>query len=137
MKNTFKTYLSVVVVLLLSTFANLQANAIVNTTANASAIDHCDVGHHYAKQFTTTTIHSSHKDRDDRHNVEIVESNKVEDEEASSKKQFHKNYLETAFINALLFEQSSKQLQRSIYHPQSHLSEPSLRLHVQFQVFII
>ncbi|SDH91118.1 hypothetical protein [Winogradskyella thalassocola] len=137
MKKTFKTYLSLVVVLLLSTFANLHANDAFNNTTNTLAVEHCNATHNYAKQATNATFIPYHKDSDDRKNVEIVESNNVEDEEASTKKQFYKNYLETAFINALLFEQSSKQLQKSIYRPQSDINEPGLRLHVQFQVFII
>ncbi|WP_179353529.1 hypothetical protein [Winogradskyella vidalii] len=137
MKKTFNTYLSLVVVVLLSAFANIQANEAVNHTTNPFAVSYCSISHNDAKQSTKTTIVPHRKDTDDRRNVEVIESNQFEDEEASTKKQFYKDYLETAFINALLFEQSSKQLQKSIYHPQSHLSEPRLRLHVQFQVFII
>ncbi|MEH1008897.1 MULTISPECIES: hypothetical protein [unclassified Winogradskyella] len=137
MKKTFYRYLSLVFVLLLSTFANLQASEAVTNSTKTLTTHHCSVTLNYTKQLGGATFIPHHKGTDDRRNVEIIESNKVEDEEASTKKQYYKDYLETAFINALLFEQSSKLLQKNIYRPQNVIHESSLRLHVQFQVFII
>ena len=137
MKKTFNRYLSLIVVLLLSTFANLQANEAIGNTTNTLTTHHCSITLTYTKQFSDATIIPYHKGADDRRNVEVIESNKVEDEEASSKKQYYKDYLETAFINALLFEFSSKELQKKPYRSESIINEPCLRLHIQFQVFII
>ncbi|SDS88554.1 hypothetical protein [Winogradskyella sediminis] len=137
MKNTFKSYLSLVVVLLLSTLAHLQANATTSNTSTAYAVSHFNTSYNYTKKSLNATILPYHKNSDERRNVEIIESNKVEDEEASTKKQFYKDFLETSFINALLFEHASKHLEKNIYRPQSDINESRLRLHVQFQVFII
>ncbi|MBU2920118.1 hypothetical protein KO504_02070 [Winogradskyella psychrotolerans] len=137
MKKTFNKYLSLIFVLLLSTFAKIHASEAVANSINTLTTHHCSVSLNYTKKSSGATFVPHHKSTDDRRNVEIIESNKVEDEEASTKKQYYKDYLETAFINALLFEQSSKLLQKNIYRPQNVIHESSLRLHVQFQVFII
>ncbi|WP_179376083.1 hypothetical protein [Winogradskyella wichelsiae] len=141
MKNTFNKYLTLVVVLLLSTFANLQAND-TNNLANNTAIHNLCVQESIADQLgdnflRSKTITPIHHNSDHRRNVEIIESNNLEDEEASTKKLYYKDILEIAFINALVFEHASNYLQKSIYRPQSAINEPSLRLHIQFQVFII
>jgi len=137
MKKIFNRYLSLIFVLLLSTFANLHANEAVGNTTNTITTHHRSVIYSYTKRLNDAVFIPQHKDSNDRRGVEIIESNKVEDEEASTQKQYYKNCLETAFINAMLFEQSSKQLQKNIYRPQNAIHEPSLRLHIQFQVFII
>ena len=137
MKKTFNRYFSLVFVLLLSTFANLHASEVIGNTTDTLTNHHFSVALNYFSQLSDATVTPHHKDSDDRRNVEIVESNKVEDEEASSKKQYYKAYLETAFINALLFEQSSKLLQKTTYRLQNVINKPSIRLHIQFQVFII
>ncbi|WP_179315654.1 hypothetical protein [Winogradskyella undariae] len=141
MKNTFSRYLSLIVVLLLSTFGNLQANEAISSGAYNSAIHHLSVSINPAvklgKALNKTTFINHHRNNDDRKNVEVIESNNAEDEEASVKKLYYKDILEIAFINALVFENSSNYLERNIYRPQSDIHEASLRLHVQFQVFII
>ncbi|NRR91787.1 hypothetical protein HSX10_09455 [Winogradskyella undariae] len=141
MKNTFRRYLSLIVVLLLSIFGHLQANEVNSSQAYNSAIHHLSVSINSAvklgKALNKTTFISHHKNNDDRRYVEIIESNNAEDEEASVKKLYYKDILEIAFINALVFEHSSNHLERNIYRPQSDIHEANLRLHIQFQVFII
>ncbi|WP_458627143.1 hypothetical protein [Winogradskyella sp. PC D3.3] len=137
MKKTFNKYLFLIFVILLSTFASLQANEAFSNSTNTITTHHRSIIYSYTKRLNDAVFTPQHKDSNDRKGVEIIESNKVEDEEATTQKQYYKHCLETAFINAMLFEQSSKQLQKNIYRPQNAIHEPSLRLHVQFQVFII
>ncbi|MBU2928228.1 hypothetical protein [Winogradskyella psychrotolerans] len=137
MKKTFNKYLSLIFVLLLSTFAKIHASEAVANSINTLTTHHCSVSLNYTKKSSGATFVPHHKSTDNRRNVEIIESNNVEDEEASAKKQYYKDYFKTAFSNALLFEQSSKQLQKNLYRPENVVKKPSLRLHIQFQVFII
>jgi len=143
MRMTFNKYLLLVVVLVLNTFASLQAYELVSTKTEQSATHDLSVSQVSANNsnnqcITLASFNPFHKETEGKLLFDLIESNNVENEEATIKnKSYNKNDLVTAFINAQLHEHSSKELQKNIYRPQSDINEPTLRLHIQFQVFII
>ena len=143
MKIMFNKNLYLVLVLLLNAFANIQANDLIsnideNTIAyNYEALQNSSKNATY--QNTTKTSYSPiQKDSDDRLLFDLIESDEVENEELSSSKQsLDTDDHNTAFINAQVFEIFSKELQKNIRRYPSVVNEPSTRLHLRFQVFII
>ncbi len=90
------------------------------------------------KSLVKTTINPARNETDEQLVFELIEINEGEDEELSSgNKALYKDYLKLLFINATLFKNASKVLQKNNYRTQNDSIEPKLRLHVQFQVFII
>jgi len=143
MRKTFNRYLSLVVVLLLNTFASLQANEVNSTITDYVAIHNFSVSQFSAENsndpsISHTTFSLLDNDTDNKLLFDVIENSEGEDEELSSRKKSpYKDYLEMLFINEQLFKIASKELQKSIYRPKNDINDPSLRLHIQFQVFII
>ena len=144
MKIAFNTYLSLFVFIVVNTFTSLHVNEVHSATINNIATQNpCAVGDMVENSndevAATTSFNPYHNDTGSPWFFDFIDNNnEVEDEEASTRNNsYYKAYLETASINAELFESSSKELQKNWYRPQSDIIEPRLRLHVRFQVFII
>ncbi|WP_430412596.1 hypothetical protein [Kordia sp.] len=139
----FNKYLALIVVLVLNTFTSLQVNDVHSTTTNYATTSNFS-GIDYLVENSTnevaaiTTFSPYHKEEGRKLFFDFIDNNEVEDEEPSTKNSwYHKDYIHTTFVNAELFKSSSKELQKKRYRPQSDINEPRLRLHLQFQVFII
>ncbi len=134
MKNTFRTYLYLTLALLLGTLSSLHANAVnsigSNLTYSNQYVDDLDVD-----SFQYSTIHQN---SDFDYFAEAPEKEESENEESSSKTKLDSIILDaTAFINALLFENSSKELEKSVFRSPNTITRAKFRLYADFQVFII
>lgn len=140
MKITFNKYLSLLLVLLLNTFTSLPVNEVSSNTNYAATQNfsaaQCVAENSSEETIAIATFNPYQKEIESRLFFDFVDNS--ENEESSIKNSsYYKDDIETAFINAKVFKNSSKQLQKNKYRPQSDISEPTLRLHLQFQVFII
>ena len=142
MKTAFKTYLSLFFVLVLNAFASLQANSVISSITEDVAFSNFNaskVSIESTDSYSNTTANYSPltKETDKDLLFDVIEISEGEEDELSSRyKASFKDYLEILLIYAKLFENTSN-LQNNNYCPQSAINEPSLRLHIQFQVFII
>ncbi|WP_178984854.1 hypothetical protein [Winogradskyella helgolandensis] len=140
MKTAFKTYLSLFFVLVLNVFASLQANNVISSITEVAACSNLNaskVSIESTDSNATANYSPLTKDTDKDLLFDIIEISEGEEDELSSRyKASFKDYLEILLIYAKLFENASD-LQKNNYRPQSAINDPSLRLHIQFQVFII
>lgn len=142
MKTAFKTYLSLFFVLVLNAFASLQANSVISSITEDVAFSNFNaskISIESTDSYSNTTANYSPltKETDKDLLFDVIEISEGEEDELSSRyKASFKDYLEILLIYAKLFENTSD-LQNNNYSPQSAINEPSLRLHIQFQVFII
>ena len=142
MKITFNKYFYLITILLLNTFATIQANEF-NKSLEISAFENCIKELHNSAvcsndDISINCLSGLLKYSEGYLFCEVVEGDETEDSELSSKSISYSNKNKISFFSiAELFESSSKALQRNNYRPQSDINEPSLRLHLQFQVFVI
>lgn len=143
MKITFNKYLYFITLLLLNVFASIQANDInvnieeVSNTYNFKTTQYSTESY-FSNKITNTFFSQSLNEIE--HNIlfDLIESDELEDEEASSRhKSQYTESQETAFNNAKLFEYFSKELQKKIQRPYRVVHMPNIRLHHKYEVFVI
>jgi hypothetical protein len=143
MKGTFNTYISVVLILLLGTFAYSKADSLTSNTIDTCVELHNDALELLSESFISDssnakTYYNPIQDKRNQHNVfDIFDSEEVENEESSSHQTDDNKELNTAFINAKVFDGFSKELQKNILRVSCNVKTPNTRLHLLHQVFII
>lgn len=134
MKYSFRTYLYFTLALLLGILSSYNANA-------ANSVGH---SHTYSNEYIQDQGIGSfqylpiHQTSDKDYYAEVPEIDESENEESTIKTKSDSDILfATAFINALLFENFSKELEKSVFRSPNTITRPKERLFLQFQVFII
>ena len=143
MKMMFNKFLYFIAFLLVNTFASLQANdfhtgvSVITLEVSDNSLQNSSVS---ANEIIVKT---AHQHKNPFLFCEIVEGNETEDKKVSSNKapkqyKFLSNEGKiSAFSTAQIFESFSNALQKNIQRPHKVVHKPSIRLHQQYQVFII
>ncbi|MHA7843098.1 MAG: hypothetical protein ACX93I_07240 [Winogradskyella sp.] len=133
MRSTFRTYLYLTLALLLGSMSSSFSYAwssidAYNINKNQHLLDANDGTFHYSRVSHTT---------DFKYYAEAPEVNESENEESSKTNSDSKIIYATAFINSLLFETFSKELEKSVFRSPHTTKKSRQKLFLEFQVFII
>ncbi len=134
MRNTFRTYLYLTLVLLLGSLSSFHAYAVTSISSNET------YSNQYLQDSDINSFHFSaaHQTSDKDYFAEVPEIDESENEESTAKTKLDSTIFHaTAFINALLFENFSKELEKSVFRSPNTITRPKERLFLYFQVFII
>ncbi|GAB4162642.1 MAG: hypothetical protein Tsb0033_21840 [Winogradskyella sp.] len=134
MKKAFKSYLFLTLVTILGTLSICHANAANTATSGKT------YSNQYLQNLDIDTFHYApiHQTSNYDFYAEVPEVDESENEESSLKTNIDSNgFKAIAFINAVLFQNFSNELEKSILRSPNTINRPKDRLFLQFQVFII
>jgi hypothetical protein len=143
MTNTFKKYLFLINILLISGFANLYANSQVENTLLLKNNSHSNYSSETAPQLFLKNIFdiSSKTENDKKTFSEFVNEENFEEDENHKLKEnnllFPRYCSKINISYARLFDCLHCKLQESNQRDVLIFSNPSTRLHAKYQVFII
>lgn len=148
MKMMFNKYVYFLALLLVNTFATLQANEF-NASSSFDTLEFCENTLQNSPVVTDNTsayetvAEAYHQHKNPFLFCEIAEGSETEDKKVSFKKapspyKFLSNEGKIlAFSTAQLFESFSNELQKNIHRPHKVVHKSNVRLHQRYQVFII
>lgn len=134
MKNTYRSYLYITLIILLGAISSSYAKTDYSTGTSKT----------FSNQYLQSLdIHSFHylalnQTSDFDYFIEVSESKESENEESAIKTKGNTSFVHaTAFTNAILFQNFSKELEKNISRSPNTIIRPKAKLFIQFQVFII
>ena len=142
MKRAFNTYIAVILILLLGTFSHSKAKNLNNKIPQTSIGLNNDAQELYESfvsdlSNTKADLNPIQDKSNPHYAFDLVDSEEVENEESSSHQTDYNKELSTAFINAKVFDDFSRELQKNVQRVPGNIKTPKTRIHLLHQVFII